>query len=402
MEQNSTNIMSDFSAKEPSLGYLYQIKFALYYFIKSDFESDDPLLRIENMDDIDILDDINTMLFQTKYHIKSKANLTNSSTDFWKTIRVWSELIKQGNIDVHNSTFNLITTQEVPIDSILHNFKVDFKSPLNTKELNEKMQEICVTSTNKTNAPAYKAFLDLENTDKEKLISRIKIFDGALNIEEIDKNLIREFTKYLYPNLVEEFKQKLEGWWLKKSVQLLSSEISEIRLSELQNRIANIRDEYHADCLPDNFDEPLEINDTDLETEKEKLFIRQIESIAINISDNRVKLAISDFRRAFEQRSEWFRKNLTDPEDESIFDKKLIDYWYNIFQLMKSESDDKAEDELKKMGRDFYLENFAKQCPKIPFRKEQKEDYLTRGSYHMLSDKLKIGWHPNFKDLHNE
>lgn len=65
---------------------------------------------------------------------------------------------------------------------------------------------------------------------------------------------------------------------------------------------------------------------------------------------------------------------------------------------MKSELGEKDADELTKSGADFYMQNFAKTCPKIPFRREFKEDFLTRGSYHMLSDKLKLGWHPKFKE----
>lgn len=402
MNGTKSNITSDFSAKEPSLGYLYQIKFALYYFMKSEFESEDPLLRIENMDDVDILDDVKTMLFQTKYHIKVQANLTNASTDFWKTVRVWAELIKSKDIILENSNFNLITTQQVPADSVLYNFTTDSTPKLSIAEIDKKLQEICVLSDNKANTSAYAAYLSLSKEEKEGLITRIKIFDSAITIENIDKSLRREFSKFLYPNLVEDFKQKVEGWWLKKSIQLLTCEISEIRLSELNNRLASIRDEYNADCLPDNFEEPLEIGENDIEQEKEKLFIRQLDTIAINTKDIRVKLAISDFRRAFGQRSEWVRKNLTNPEDEDSFDKKLIDYWNNIFLLMLGESSGKGEDELVKLGQDFYMNNFARNCPKIPFRREFKEDFLTRGSYHILSDKLQIGWHPNYKNLGDE
>ena len=53
-------------------------------------------------------------------------------------------------------------------------------------------------------------------------------------------------------------------------------------------------------------------------------------------------------------------------------------------------------DDLKKLGKDFYLEQFAKKSPQIKIRDKFDEDYLTRGSYHILSDAKKIGWHPNF------
>ncbi len=397
MSDSAINIQSNFSAKEPSLGYLYQIKYALYLFLKKEHDTDDPILRIENLDDIDIEDNYKAQLFQTKLHIKSKANLTNSSTDFWKTIRIWSEYIKDGTIDINEASFNLVTTQQVPNDSILFNFTEVVETSKITNIVSQ-LEKVCATSESQTNKVAYNAFLNLSQDEKEQLISKIKIFDCAVDLDEIDKLLKKQFSRFLYPNLVDDFKEKIEGWWLKKAIEVLKQETSGIRLSELNNRISSIRDEYNADCLPNDFNEPLEIGEEEIEQEKEKTFIKQLELVSIKTNDVRVKLAISDFRRAFEQRSEWIRKNLTDPEEEEVYDKKLYDYWFNLFELMKSELGEKDADELTKSGADFYMQNFAKTCPKIPFRREFKEDFLTRGSYHILSDKLKLGWHPKFKE----
>lgn len=269
MPDSITNIQSNFSAKEPSLGYLYQIKYALYLFLKKEHESDDPVLRIENLDDIDIEDDYKTELYQTKLHIKSKANLTNSSTDFWKTIRIWSEYIKNEEIDVNEASFTLVTTQQVPSDSILFNFTENVEI-FNVSEIVLKLETICATSESESNKVAYTTFLSLSQDEKEQLISKIQIFDSAVNLEEIDKLLKKQFSRFLYPNLVDDFKDKIEGWWLKKVIEVLRQETSGIRLSELNNRISNIRDGYNADCLPNDFSEPLEIGDEEIEQEKEK------------------------------------------------------------------------------------------------------------------------------------
>lgn len=115
--------MTDFSAKEPSLGYIYQIKYALLLLLKDSRSLENPILRIECLDDIDITDVNTTNLYQTKLHIKSKANLTDSSVDFWKTIRIWSQYISDGTIDINQTVLNLITTENIPTTSILHKLK---------------------------------------------------------------------------------------------------------------------------------------------------------------------------------------------------------------------------------------------------------------------------------------
>lgn len=115
-------IDTDFSAKEPSLGYIYQLKYALLLLLTNARDLDNPKVRIENLDDVEI-EDINTInLYQTKLHIKNKGNLTDSSVDFWKTIRVWSENITNGLIDPDKTIFNLITTENVPTTSVLFKF----------------------------------------------------------------------------------------------------------------------------------------------------------------------------------------------------------------------------------------------------------------------------------------
>jgi hypothetical protein len=65
---------------------------------------------------------------------------------------------------------------------------------------------------------------------------------------------------------------------------------------------------------------------------------------------------------------------------------------------MCDEAEDKNHEELQLLGRTFYLDQFAKTCPQIKIREKFNEDYLTRGSYQMLSDTKKIGWHPKYKE----
>ena len=79
---------TDFSAKEPSLGYYYQIRYSLYLLLH-ERKKENPCIRLEDLDDI-VIDDINTKdLFQTKHNINSIANLIDRCSDFWNTIRVW-------------------------------------------------------------------------------------------------------------------------------------------------------------------------------------------------------------------------------------------------------------------------------------------------------------------------
>lgn len=390
--------ITDFSAKEPSLGYFYQIKYALLILLTKGKELDNPKIRIENLDDIEI-EDINSLnLLQTKLHIKSKGNLTDASVDFWKTIRIWSEYITNGLVDVDNTIFNLITTEKVSDSSVLTKFKTNIYLDTEIDKIINKLDIISSNPGNKTNLKGYKAFQNLSIINKKRLVRNIRILDSSIEITDIGDKIKRELIYSTYPVHLDAFLEILEGWWFKKSIDNLAGKIDSIDFNELQLKIANISDTFQADNLPNHFPEQLEITDNDVDILKEKNFLKQLELIKIKNNSKTVKRAISDFRRAFEQRSKWLRLQLLNPDEEEDYDKRLKDYWQNIFDIMCDEAEEKTTEELKTLGKNFYINQFASSCPEIKIREKFNEDFLTRGSYQILADSKKIGWHPNFKN----
>jgi hypothetical protein len=72
------------------------------------------MVSIETLDDVVFERDGEPPdLLQTKHHIKKTADLTDTSPDLWKTIRIWCEGFINSNIP-DGSTFFLITTAEAP------------------------------------------------------------------------------------------------------------------------------------------------------------------------------------------------------------------------------------------------------------------------------------------------
>lgn len=169
-----------------------------------------------------------------------------------------------------------------------------------------------------------------------------------------------------------------------------------ISSKELQMKISDTRDLFMLDNLPDDFPDPLVIDESEIVNYEEKIFIKQLKLIAIK--SNSLRNAISDFRRAFEQRSKWLRDNLIGIDEYDRFDKQLYDYWNNIFALMKDDCDGLTEQELEKAGKAFYEEYYIKKTPAYKIRNNFQPQYLTRGSCHMLADEKRIGWHPNFQE----
>ena len=67
--QENENMNSIFSANEPSLGYLYQVRYGLLLIISE--QNPEAKLLIEQIDDISIETPTTMEVYQTKLHINS-------------------------------------------------------------------------------------------------------------------------------------------------------------------------------------------------------------------------------------------------------------------------------------------------------------------------------------------
>jgi hypothetical protein len=196
--------LSEFAAREPSLGYFYQIRYSLFLLL-SNRDILNPLLKIESLDDIEIQTPDKTEIFQTKLKLKSKAKLTDSSVDFWKTIRVWADNINNKRVTVDKTIFTLISTEKVSDDSYLKTIRDDLKSDVQIDSIVQQMDAVATSSTNATNKKAYDEYLKLSVSDKKSLIKNIHIVDSAADIDQISKSLKAELAYSAPPKQIESF-----------------------------------------------------------------------------------------------------------------------------------------------------------------------------------------------------
>lgn len=166
---------SQFDASPSMLGYIYQIRFALYLSLKKLSDLADPEqfnVSIGKLDDIAFDNDGSPEeLLQTKFH-GDEGNLTDRSPDIWKTIRIWVESIKSGEISLGNVILSLVTTQAVSKGSLAS--LLGAGPEIDTNEAQKMMSGICEES-NQTNEKGYKAFNSLSVAEKNNLLSAIYV-----------------------------------------------------------------------------------------------------------------------------------------------------------------------------------------------------------------------------------
>ena len=80
------------------------------------------------------------------------------------------------------------------------------------------------------------------------------------------------------------------------------------------------------------------------------------------------------------------------------YEQRLIDEWEHAFAAMEetlSETNNATEGEKAKEGRQLFSDIEKRD---IRIRPKCQEAFIMRGSYHILANQLKIGWHVDFFD----
>lgn len=180
----------DFSAGPSALGFFYQARYALLLLLRNDSDYE---MSLESLDDIVFERAGNPVeLLQTKHHINSTASLSNASTDLWKTLRVWSTEVSQGQVQPEEVMFTLVTTARAPDESAASKLCPETSQGRDVNSALEILRETVRSSRSETNRPAYDAFSSLSDSQQRKLVSSIYVLDSSPNILDARDKIISE------------------------------------------------------------------------------------------------------------------------------------------------------------------------------------------------------------------
>ena len=391
-------ILSDtsiFDASASALGYIYQVRYALLLALQKIGEVNDPddcFVSIEKLDDIAFEESGNPIeLLQAKYH-GSPGNLTDRSPDLWKTIRVWSEMILGGGKPFEEAAFTLLTTESAQPQSIASYLGVD-EEQRDIENALKTMQEIATETGNKTNKKAYEQFSSLEPWKQKRLLRSVYVVDNSPTITEVEDKIKRILRMSASNHHVDAFTVRLEGIWFKRVIEVISLEGGgTIGIGELVSVIDDLRSQFLPSNLPSDYDD-IEPEDIDIEND-DRIFVDQLR--LIGASNRVIRNAIINYYRAFEQRSRWSRESLVKPGELKKYMDLLKDEWEQHSSLIDMDYDLTQESEKISSGKKLY--QVCQMEGAKPIRPEFRSSYVARGTYHDLSDKKSIGWHPDFQN----
>ena len=388
-----------FSAGEQGLGYIYQARLALLRLLQL---PENTAVFLEKDDDLDFVDGDGGKSLASLKHKAVGDRLTALSTDFWKSVNIWLVRYKRDGRAASNLQFFLFTTATVSTNSFLARLLFAPPTSSDTGALSELANDALKQSTSKLIAPIAAAFNELNDSEKQDFLERILIFDGSPRIGDIPtiirdnhmRSVRREHREFVF--------ERLEGWWTDAVIKhLIGTSPDGLFGYEVSDKLSNLSEEYKVDNLPITFRTKLPSNEIDTDADP-RLFVKQLREIGI--SSNRIRNAILDFYRAFEQRSAWARENLLVSGEVEEYEQRLVDEWSRykdvVFERLKVSS---AEEALCEAGTTLY--NWAEfetgKIESLRIRARVTEPYVLRGSFHILADAMptpKVYWHPRFLD----
>jgi hypothetical protein len=141
-------------------------------------------VAIERLDDVSFeAAGLPLELIQTKHHINRVGDLTDFSTDLWKTLRVWSEAAKEKPALVGQTRLLLITTGEAPPDSAASLLKPDGARDISRAET--LLLSAARESENQALKAAFTVFESLTPQMRQALLNSIEIVDRAPVLTEL-------------------------------------------------------------------------------------------------------------------------------------------------------------------------------------------------------------------------
>lgn len=381
-----------FEASAAAVGYLYQLRRALLFCVEQLETGLDWSVAIEASDDIEVQRDETTGWWQLK-HRAPGTRLTDAATDLWKSLRIWATALAKDYDATNRPNLFLLTTADAPAGSAAYHLRPPGLCGARdeTKALRH-LEEARAASKSKTNKAAYEAWDKLNPEQRRDLLARVQVLDAGPNIEQATALIMGRAALAVGHDYAEAFLQRLDGWFLQRVVaQLRDPSAGPVTGLEFDQVFADRRNQFRPDNLP--IDADVVDLDGEITDHTNRTFVRQL--ALAGVGENRVRRAIRDYLRAFTQRSRWSDGNLLRPGEIGDYERRLVEEWNTRFDIMADElGEEAAEEDKRREARVIYA--WVEQHARFPIRPGCDEPFVTKGSYHLLADDLRVGWHPDF------
>jgi hypothetical protein len=388
------------SADGSMLGYLVQVERAIFWLCSL---PDGAIIGIEVEDDISAKlssgENIKEIYEQAKNTINSNAPYSDKSEDLWKTLAIWVKAVLENRINIEHATFSVFSNRPIPTTRLIT--KISQANESNKVQLKECCRKIKETAASlKTKLKEYgDIVVGCPDETLEKIISRVEILDANCNhdstnftiqiksllhlSDDLPVNYIIDILfGFVSRNLIECWQNKRECW---------------ITVSDFNKKFTEIVAAYKEKSFLEKTVELLPpINSTEIDKNKSKKYVEQLELIACN--EEETLEAIYDYIRAMGEKSRFAKDGELSADAFNEFYNDLKNNW-TIQSRPKFKFVQK--DNHVQIGYELYYKTLEYKGTLNRYVPEQQ--YTYKGAYHHLANELEIGWHPDWETkLKNE
>lgn len=379
----------DHSAAGSALGYLYQTNWALLDLLERGPDMPDARISLELFDDVawDAGGSPSERL-QLKHHLNNAAAISDKSVDLWRTMKAWIDT--SAPADPTGSTLAIVTTANAAVGTAVYLLR---PTTLHVSEAKRLLDDAANSSASKETAEMRAAYLRLADNDRLTFVSRIRILDGSDQVTDLEGPVRRALSWALPRNHPDLFMEMLWGWWNNEALQQLRGLRGPISVSEAQERVGEIRDQFTRDRLP-TLVRLIDIDPSEIEVLfGNRTFVEQLR--LIDWPEINLQKAIIDYYRANVQTTRWLDEDLIGLPDLLEFSLELVDEWKSEFEFMTLDLPIGASESMKRAAGVKLLRHLLESTT-IKVRPKYEDPFFTRGKRHELADQFEVGWHPDF------
>lgn len=334
---------------------------------------------------------------------RNPVNLTSLDMDLWGTLSNWLTLIQSDNFkNLDKCKFTLITNKEGR-ENKFQNVLIDFKSEKD-KDTEIFLNQISSIPTNNQQIlECIKQFNQLSQND-------LRLFLNNLSIETGNNDVIKKIREEIFYKCMDEK-------YIQTIFDSFCSRLQEKKYNEICNKGSYeiSYDNYlkdFGDCIRAIYKHsPLPVREwnnelpNDLESQ---IFIQQLLDIEDIDQDSKEKIREFTFKKlsTVNTLSDWIENKEIYQFDLENFEKNTIELWKNYFgskyrairrKINNGDLISDLEDEIKPLAVEI-LDDLRKISLSVPGNLYLVDIFISNGYLYLLSDKLKIGWHYDWKN----
>lgn len=348
-------------------------------------------IGFEVLDDVHIESESQLVLEQDKVSNTSRNPLANQSTDLWKSLYNWIQLIEQNEVQISRTKFLFFTNKKFSGD--VFNALIEASDESSAHKAVLSIFDL-IPQPSKAISKYFAAFQNLEEKTRLKFICNIT-YEYGENIPPIE---LKEQYLSLNDSIEEhadDIIRNLFGWVSEVlTIYAAQKRPTVIRAEEFGTRKRVVESSYDIKtglqyiCSRNLADADVigELSDT-------PTYIRQLH--LIDLDDNDIAMAAVNKLEAKDAVIKWTVEGSIEESSYSKYSASLQHKWraikLDIFNSSSYQTDNSK-------GQALYGSCISRSFD-VKLENREVEPFFSEGTYQVLANNSQIGWHPNYVEL---